>query len=120
MSTRTVHVVIALVLLSVVPGCGYKFVKKSALVPHTLPADSVRIATLETQLATLRKQHIIDSTRYADLLKEPPPPPPVVAAANTDTLLRAREQEIQTLRDQLAKMTAEMDRIKRRLATPRS
>jgi hypothetical protein len=114
--TRTLA---AVALLCAVPGCGYTLIKKDVLAARRLPADSVQIVSLQAELEKYRAQHVVDSTRYADLLKEPPPPVPVVTA-NTDTLLRAREQEIQTLREQLAKVNAEMERIKRRLATPRS
>jgi hypothetical protein len=119
---RTTRITLAVAGLAwALAGCGgYTIVKKSRLQPRRLPEDSVRIATLEAELAKLRIQREADSTRYADLVKEQSAPPPQSAVpANADTLLRARDLEIQTLRDQLAKLQAEMDRIKRRLASPR-
>lgn len=113
--------VVALGMMCALAGCGgYTFVKKSTLAAHRLPSDSVRIASLEAELAKLRIQREADSTRYADLLKEPPPPVPQPAAtANLDTLLKARDAEIQELRDQLSKADEEIKRIKRRLGNPR-
>jgi hypothetical protein len=80
------------------------------------------MATLETQLAALQLRCRADSVRLEnDLAAQraaaatlvPPPPPP------SDTALKARTAEVATLRDQLVKVSAELDRIKRRLANPR-
>jgi len=122
-SLNTAAMRLTIGVLSASAGCGYKLVKKSDLKPRRLPEDSIRIAALESQLTTqvaaIRAQCTADSLRYAALLKQAQQTPPA-ALANADSLLRAREQEIQTLREQLTKLTAELERIKRRLANPRS
>ena len=59
-------------------------------------ADSVR---LESQLAAQRSS--------------------AATAPQPDSLLKSRTAEVAALKDQLAKVSAELDRIKRRLANPR-
>lgn len=100
-------------------GCGYTLVKKTDLQAKRLADDSARIETLQQQLTALRVQHQADSARYAAVVKQMQAMQPV-PATKSDSLLHAREQEIQALRDQLAKVNTEMERIKRRLANPQS
>lgn len=103
-------------LVSGLPGCGYTLVRKSDTLPRHLAADSAQIATLQRQLATLQARYRTDSTRYhADSLRYALLRPSVVS----DSLLRAKDDEIASLRDQVSKLTVELDRIKRRLASPR-
>ncbi len=63
-------------------------------------SDSVR---LESQLAAQRESALAA----------------VAASPQSDSLLKVRTVEVNALKDQLAKVNAELDRIKRRLANPR-
>jgi len=83
--------------------------------------DSVTIDSLHQQLAFLRQQSHVDSLRLETELASARA---ALAAVPTrvpypDSLLKARAAEIAGLKDQLAKTTSELDRIKRRLANPR-
>jgi hypothetical protein len=93
--------------------CGYTLVKRSKLnsQPRTV-VDSAAVISLRQQLAYLQAQCQADSTRYANT--KPPVPPP------SDSLVRARDAEIASLKEQLSKALDELDRIKRRLANPKS
>lgn len=102
-------------------GCGYRLVHNSDVTAKRFAQDSVTIDSLTQQLEALRQQCHADSMRLeSDLaasraaLAAVPPPIPY-----PDSLLKARATEIAGLKDQLAKATAELDRIKRRLANPR-
>jgi hypothetical protein len=102
-------------------GCGYRIVRNSDITARRFAQDSASIATLQQQLVTLQLKCRADSIRlehdvavqHAAALAVPPPAP-----AN-DSLLKARAAEIATLKEQLVKVSAELDRIKRRLANPR-
>jgi len=100
-----------------VSGCGgYVWVKKSDLdKPPKIVVDSAQIVALRQQLADLQAQSRADSVRYAAALAAAVRPTGV-----PDSVLKARDADIAALKDQLAKAQAELDRIKRRLATPRS
>lgn len=102
-------------------GCGYRIVRNSDVTAKRFAADSAAMLSLEQQLTTLRAQCHADSVRMSNDLAAQraaaaavPPPAPV-----PDSLLKARSAEIVTLKDQLTKVSAELDRIKRRLANPR-
>jgi chromosome segregation ATPase len=77
----------------------------------------MQIATLQSQIATLQAQAKTDSLRYANLKTSAT----AAAAAATvpDSVLREKDQEIATLKDQITQLNAELDRIKRRLASPK-
>lgn len=102
-------------------GCGYRIVRNSDVTAIRFAQDSASIATLERRLAALNVQCRADSARLVNDLAEQraavaamPPP-----ATSPDSVLKARTVEIATLKDQLTKVNAELDRIKRRLAKPR-
>ncbi|MEO6866016.1 MAG: hypothetical protein ABI229_11225 [Gemmatimonadaceae bacterium] len=103
-------------------GCGYRIVRNSDVTAKRFVADSATMHSLEQQLNALRLQCHSDSVRMANDLAAQraataaPPPPP---APPSDSLLKSRTAEIATLKDQLTKVSAELDRIKRRLANPR-
>lgn len=101
-------------------GCGFRTVRNADVTAKRFAQDSASIATLERQLTTLRFQCQSDSIRLekdlaaqrAAAAVQPPPPP-------SDSALKVRTAEVAALKDQLTKVTAELDRIKRRLANPR-
>ncbi|HXF25057.1 MAG TPA: hypothetical protein VN602_11080 [Gemmatimonadaceae bacterium] len=104
-------------------GCGYRIVHNPDLVAKRVAMDSSTIVALQQQLSSLRVQCLADSVRLEGELGAAraaaaatvvPPPPPV-----SDSVSKARAAEITSLKDQLAKVSAELDRIKRRLANPR-
>ena len=102
-------------------GCGYRIVRNSDVTALRFARDSATISSLGQQLAALRLQSRADSMRLENELAAqraaaaaiPPAPAP------SDTALKARTAEVAALKDQLAKVNAELDRIKRRLANPR-
>jgi molecular chaperone GrpE (heat shock protein) len=81
----------------------------------------VSITTLNEQLVTLRDRCRADSLRLENELATQRATPPIVQppAPVNDSLLKARTAEVAALKDQLLKVSAELDRIKRRLANPR-
>ncbi len=102
----------------VLSGCGYTMVKKGAPppAPRRLASDSIAIVSLQQQIDALQARCREDSIRAASPVAQASPPPPNTAA---DSVLHAQDEEIASLRDQLKRMTEELDRIKRRLANPR-
>jgi hypothetical protein len=102
-------------------GCGYRIVRNSDVTAKRFAQDSAAMTSLQQQLVALRARCVADSTRLeGELVAQraaaaavPPPAPP------NDSLLKARTAEVATLKDQLTKVSAELDRIKRRLANPR-
>ncbi|MEO6864748.1 MAG: hypothetical protein ABI229_04790 [Gemmatimonadaceae bacterium] len=104
-------------------GCGYRLVRNSDVTAKRLVADSASIASLEQELAALTLRSRTDSIRLANELAIQTAAAAAVThapvAASSDSLLKARTAEIATLKDQLTKVSAELDRIKRRLANPR-
>jgi len=104
-------------------GCGYKLVRNSDVIAKRLAADSASIASLEQELAALTLRSRADSLRLANELAiqtaAAAAVPPAPVAPPSDSLLKARTAEITALKDQLTKVSAELDRIKRRLANPR-
>lgn len=102
-------------------GCGYRVVHNSDVTAKRFAQDSASISSLQRQLAALTVKCRADSVRMeSDLAAQRAAaaaiPPPTPAA---DSLLKARAAEVATLKDQLTKVSAELDRIKRRLANPR-
>lgn len=102
-------------------GCGYRIVRRDDLRVQKLAADSTAMVTLQRQIATLQARCRADSVRAAadhatleKTIADHPPTPPA------DSAVKARDAEIASLKDQLSKANAELDRIKRRLANPRS
>lgn len=98
-------------------GCGgYVWVKKSDLnKPPKVIVDSAQVLALRQQLADLEASRRADSVKYETALAAATRPIGV-----SDSVLKARDADIAALKDQLTKVQAELDRIKRRLATPRS
>lgn len=77
--------------------------------------------TLEQQIATIEARCRADSARLAGALAARASVAPAPAPASTaDSIVRARDTEIATLREQLTRANAELERIKKRLANPRS
>jgi hypothetical protein len=104
-------------------GCGYRIVHNPDILAKRAAADSATNVALQQQLSALKVQCLADSVRLEGELSAAraaaaaaviPAPPPV-----SDSVLKARAAEITSLKDQLAKVSAELDRIKRRLANPR-
>jgi hypothetical protein len=124
--TKRIPVLLTFVVSGIITsGCGYTLVKNSALEPHRLSADSVQIVELQNQIATLKAQAKADSLRYTNLQAAATAAATATAAAAAasvvpDSVLRERDQEIATLKDQLTQLNAELDRIKRRLASPKA
>lgn len=113
---------IALTAALITSGCGYRIVHNPDITAKRIATDSATIAALQQQLSALKVQCLADSVRLESELAAQRaaaavvvPPPPAVP----DSLSRARVAEIVSLKDQLAKVSAELDRIKRRLANPR-
>lgn len=112
-------VALSIALLS--SGCGYRVVRDADVTAKKFAQDSSAISALQQQLVALKLQCRTDSVRLegelaaqrAAAAAAPPPPAP------SDTALKARTAEVAALRDQLTKVNAELDRIKRRLANPR-
>lgn len=105
-------------------GCGYRIVRNSDLTAKRIVQDSASISSLQQELSALTLRCRTDSVRLANELAlqtaaaaNPAIPPPAVPPP--DSLLKARATEIATLKDQLAKVTTELDRIKRHLANPK-
>ena len=103
-------------------GCGYRIVRGDDIRVQKLAADSAAMVTLQHQIVALQMKCHEDSVRAATdraalekSIADHPVAPPV-----TDSTVKARDAEIATLKDQLTKANAELDRIKRRLANPRS
>jgi hypothetical protein len=113
---------IALTAALLSSGCGYRIVHNPDITAKRIATDSATIAALQQQLSALKVQCLADSVRLESELAAQRaaaavvvPPPPAVP----DSLSKARAAEIVSLKDQLAKVSAELDRIKRRLANPR-
>lgn len=114
-----------LITLIATSGCGYRIVKRSDVTAQRFAADSATMVSLERQIDALRAQSRADSIRMATERAAVRPAARVSTAtistaATSDSLVKARDVEITTLKDQLARALAELDRIKRRLANPRS
>lgn len=115
-----VAMALAAALLST--GCGYRIVRNSDVTAKRFAQDSASIGALEQELSALRLRCRADSVRLANDLAiqtAAAAAQATPATAPSDSLLKARAAEIATLKDQLAKVSTELDRIKRRLANPR-
>lgn len=118
-SVRTYAAIFVAGLLS--SACGYRVVHNPEVTAKRFAQDSVTMDSLVQQISALRQQFRADSVRLegelaasrAALAAVPPPVP------YPDSLLKARATEIAGLKDQLAKTSTELDRIKRRLSNPR-
>ncbi|MEO8945313.1 MAG: hypothetical protein ABI338_02360 [Gemmatimonadaceae bacterium] len=118
-SVRIFAAIAAATLVS--SGCGYRLVRNPEVTAKRFAQDSVTMDSLAQQISALRQQFHADSVQMvsdvaasrAALAAVPPPVP------YPDSLLKSRATEIAGLKDQLAKTSAELDRIKRRLANPR-
>ncbi|HEY7899540.1 MAG: hypothetical protein ACHQQP_06205 [Gemmatimonadales bacterium] len=104
-------------------GCGYRLVRNSDVTAKKFAADSASISSLQQELAALKLRCSADSIRLANELAiqtaAAAAMPAAVTPAPADSMLKARAAEIASLKDQLAKVSTELDRIKRRLANPR-
>ena len=115
---------VALVAAVISSGCGYRIVRNSDVTAKRFAQDSASISSLQQEISALTLRCRTDSIRLSNELALqtaatvnaaiPPTvtPPP-------DSALKARATEIATLKDQLAKVTTELDRIKRHLANPK-
>ncbi len=117
---RMARVVIVVVSAALLSGCGYRIVRSSDVTAKRIAQDSSSITTLQQQLSALQLKCRADSTRLEnDLATQRTGATGPAPASASDSLLKARTAEIATLKDQLAKVNGELDRIKRRLANPR-
>lgn len=122
-AARLGAVLLAGAALTTSSGCGYRLVRNNDMHVQKLIADSAAMVTLQREIVSLQMKCHADSVRAATdrvtletaLAARQTAPLPL-----TDSTLKARDAEIASLRDQLTKATAELDRIKRRLANPRS
>src|SRR5690242_13876907 len=89
------------------PGCGYTLVRKRDAVPRRLAANSAQIVSLQRQIAALQAQCRADSARYTQLTQLKPN----TVSTVSDSLLRAKDDEIASLRDQVSRLNVELDRI---------
>ena len=102
-------------------GCGYRLVRRNDMRVQKLTADSAAMVTLQREIVALQMKCHDDSVRAAtDRATLETQLTAKQAAPPSDSTLKARDAEIATLKDQLTKATAELDRIKRRLSNPRS
>lgn len=104
-------------------GCGYRIVRNSDVTSKRFEQDSASISSLEQELDALRLRCRADSLRLVNDIAVRTAAAAAIqtapAPATSDSLLKARAAEIATLKDQLTKVSTELDRIKRRLANPR-
>lgn len=105
-----------------VSGCGYRIVRGDDIRVQKLTADSAAMVTLQRQIVTLQMKCHADSVRAATdrAALEKSITDHATLVPPTDSTVKARDAEIASLKDQLTKANAELDRIKRRLANPRS
>ena len=110
-----------LAVIIVTSGCGYRIVRNSDVTAQRFAQDSAAMATLRGQLATVQTQCRADSARLEHEIAAQRTAAAALPAPNpeADSLLRVRTVEVAALREQLAKVNAELDRIKRRLSNPR-
>lgn len=122
LAPRLVAVLLAGAAIVGSSGCGYRIVRSNDMRVQKLTADSAAMVTLQRQIVALQMKCHDDSVRAATdhatlatalAAKQAAPPA-------ADSALKSRDAEIATLKDQLTKATAELDRIKRRLSNPRS
>lgn len=120
-STTVLACIAGIIATGATSGCGYRVVKRSDVTARKFAADSATMTSLERQIDAIRAKCRADSLLMAsDLAAARTPAAPTPAPTAPDSLLKARDVEIETLKDQLTRANAELDRIKRRLANPRS
>ncbi len=105
-------------------GCGYRIVKRTDVTARRFAADSASMLSLAQRIQVLSAKCRADSLRMSAAIAlaattTAVPTRVVPATVVPDSLVRARDTEIATLREQLTRANAELDRIKRRLANPR-
>ena len=117
-----VAAILATASVVAVSGCGYRIVRGDDIRVQKLTADSAAMVTLQRQIVTLQMKCRADSVRAATdrAALEKSIADHATLSAPTDSTVKARDAEIASLKDQLTKANAELDRIKRRLANPRS
>jgi uncharacterized protein involved in exopolysaccharide biosynthesis len=92
---------------------GYTLVRRSDLEERpSAVIDSSEVVALRQQVAALRAQCRADSIRLANSAGGRQ------ASGNQDSIIRQKEAEIASLKEQLSKAQDELERIKRRLAIP--
>ncbi len=106
----------ACLILSITACPGYVVMKKKDLdrissQNPVIVVDSTALMMLRQQLASLHARYRADSVRLSDMTKN---------SATQDSLIRAKQAELDATKDQLNKANDELERIKRRLANPRS
>lgn len=112
LSPRATGIVAAVLAPFLVAGCSAAtLARQNADLSRRVASDSVAMLHLQQQIAALRSQCHADSIRMAT--------DRAMQRAVPDSVAHARDAEIASLRDQLTKANAELDRIKRRLANPR-
>lgn len=117
--SRTCTAVVSLATALTIAACHPALVRENRALSQRVAADSAAAAQLVQQIAALRQRCRADSIRLAAERAGAPPVSSTPVPSAADSLLRAREAEIASLRDQLARANAELERIKRRLASPR-
>lgn len=118
--TRLTSFIVAAGAALLSSGCGYRIVRNTDVTARRFAQDSASIATLKQQLGMLRVQCQADSVRLEnELAAQRAAAAAIPQPTPSDSALKVRTAEVAALRDQLAKVTAELDRIKRRLANPR-
>ncbi len=108
--------VILTLVMPLFGGCGYVVIKRSELEKRTrIEIDSSNVVALRQRIAYLESRNHIDSV----VRTAPDSLSPVARTKNMDSVVKVRDAEIVTLKEQLTKATDELERIKRRLAAPR-
>jgi len=111
---------IAVLALAAPTGCSRALARENVALTRHVAADSASLRALQQQIAVLQAQCRADSiTIESDRAAQRALASQAAASPAPDSLVRARDAQIATLKDQLAKANAELDRIKRRLANPR-
>lgn len=102
-------------------GCAYRIIRRDDVRVRRFAADSTALVSLQKQVIAIRAQCRADSVRAAsDRAALDRAMAEKAGTPLSDSTVKARDVEIATLKDQLAKANAELDRIKRRLGTPRT
>ena len=102
-------------------GCAYRIIRRDDVRVRRFAADSAALVSLQKQVIAIRAQCRADSLRAAsDRAALDHAMAEKAGTPGSDSTVKARDAEIATLKDQLAKANAELDRIKRRLGTPRT
>jgi uncharacterized protein involved in exopolysaccharide biosynthesis len=108
-----------LVVPGMVMGCASTPPTQTVVVPRRLAADSVEIVSLRRQIDSLQIQHNADSVQYVVLQVRLDSVVAQVPVGTPDSVVKAKDAQIAALQDQVAKLSQELERIKKRLANPR-